>query len=225
MCAFNNLYNFRRADDVCVDKFVTDFEHVYYKFEQQDTKLPDTVMAFMLLAACNLNEDDCKLVMSATSDVSYANLKSALKRIFAEKSSSAAVSGVSHVPVKSEPVFYGDDSEACDGTAPVMYARGGRRGRRPWRGSRGARGRAPLTGSNRQAVRGGRRANPLDREGNPTRCLICESKFHWARECPDAHENRECDEAENSEETASFTIYGVHERGERKQAENLSGRV
>ena len=207
-CAFNNLYNFRCAGDMSVGKFVTDFEHVYFKFEQQDMKLPDTVMAFMLLAACNLNEEDSKLVMSATTEISYSNMKSALKRIFPDKTGSSTVSGVSHVPVKSEPVFYGDDSETGGDAAPVMYARGGRRGGRPWRGGRGARGRPPLSGANRQPVRGGRRTNPPDWDGNPTRCLICDSKFHWIRQCPDAHENRgDHDEAEKSEETVHLSLF------------------
>ena len=146
--------------------------------------------------------------MLATSEITYSSMKSALKRIFSDKFGSATASVVSSVSVKSEPVFYGDDSEASSDTAPVMYARGGRRGGRPWRGGRGARGRVALTGGNRQPLRGGRRANPLDRDGNPMRCFICDSKFHWARDCPDAHENRrENDDADDKEETVHLSLF------------------
>ena len=34
-----------------------------------------------------------------------------------------------------------------------------------------------------------RNTNPLGKDGNVTRCLVCESKFHWARDCPDSYEN------------------------------------
>ena len=80
--AFHKLYNFRRSVDARVDTFVTEFEHVYYKFKQHDMMLPDTVMAFMFLVASNLTESERHLVMSAITSVSYENMKSALKRIF-----------------------------------------------------------------------------------------------------------------------------------------------
>ena len=44
--------------------------------------LPDPVMAFMLLATCELDENDRRMVMTAFADVSYDNMKFALKIIF-----------------------------------------------------------------------------------------------------------------------------------------------
>ena len=38
-------------------------------------KLPDAVMAFMLLALCNLSESDMHLVMSAVKEVTYDGMK------------------------------------------------------------------------------------------------------------------------------------------------------
>ena len=35
-----------------------------------------------------------------------------------------------------------------------------------------------------------RKLNPIDSGGKLTRCNICESKSHWARNCPDAYENK-----------------------------------
>ena len=215
--AFNNLYNLRRSEEVSIDKFVADFEHIYYKFEQQDMKLPDPVLALMLLAACKLREDDCKLVMSAITTVAYTSIKSALKRIFSEKLGSTEASGVPCASVKSEPVMYGhgDYSDTCS-EAPVMYARGGRRGRRPYRGGRGARSRPPLSGANRQPVSGGRRTNPLDSDGNISRCAVCDSKFHWARDCPDSHEQREAEQADSSEEAVHLSLFMGYTNAEKK---------
>ena len=47
--AFQELYNLRRSADIDVAEFVNEFERYYYRFTQEKMKLPDTVMAFMLL--------------------------------------------------------------------------------------------------------------------------------------------------------------------------------
>ena len=31
--------------------------------------------------------------------------------------------------------------------------------------------------------------NPVDSEGNVRRCVICDSRLHWARDCPHSYEN------------------------------------
>ena len=261
--AFHTLYNFRRSRDSDVSNFVTEFEHIYFKFTQQDMTLPDTVMAFMLLAACNLSENEGQLVMSAISDVSYPNMKSALKRIFSADIAPKSNIAAANVPVKSEPVFYGNETD----DSQVFYTRGGKRGKHFWRdgppsgragvwkcpvpscgnnnlawrnscnrcneakppglcgdgkggfrgrGSRG-RGDTPLTGANlQQPARSGRKMNPLGPDGKVSRCLICESKFHWARECPDAYERIEKSGTEDgSYEIIHLALFVGYTTGER----------
>ena len=46
-----------------------------------------------------------------------------------------------------------------------------------------------LTGANAEHL-AGRRLNPPGSEGEVSRCLICDSKYHWARQCPHSYENR-----------------------------------
>ena len=53
-----------------------------------------------------------------------------------------------------------------------------------------------------------RGTNPLDRNGKRTRCAVCESVFHWAKDCP--HKNQKQGEirmtdAEENEEECHFT--------------------
>ena len=62
---------FRSCNILQVLKFVSEFEHMYFKFTRQDMDLPDAVMAFMLLASCNLLDIEVQLVMSAIQDVTY----------------------------------------------------------------------------------------------------------------------------------------------------------
>ena len=79
---FHEMYNLRRSADTSVHEFICTFEHVSYNFASLKMNLPDAVMAFMLLASCNFAENEVQLVMSAISDVTYENMKAAIKRIF-----------------------------------------------------------------------------------------------------------------------------------------------
>ncbi|KAK3872293.1 hypothetical protein Pcinc_022626 [Petrolisthes cinctipes] len=204
--AFQDLYNLRRQGDGNVREFVAEFEHTYFKFTKQGMTLPDSALAFMLLASCNLSDNEQQLVMSAISDVSLKNMKGALSRIF-HGEISVQSSGQIHKTVmgdvKSEPVLLGggcDDYDADSGTNKSLFVRGSQRGRVRSSG-RGYRPRGP-----RSVPRGvGRRQNPLGPDGRITRCVVCDSRFHWARECPNAYENMEnygCSFAEGDNDTA-----------------------
>ena len=37
----------------------------------------------------------------------------------------------------------------------------------------------------------GRQLNPLDSDGYTGRCMICQSVYHWANQCPHAHGNQQ----------------------------------
>ena len=73
--AFNKLYNLRRSEDTPIGTFISDFEHVYFDFKRYEMTLPDSVQAFILLSACNLNESERKVVMSGITEVTYAEMK------------------------------------------------------------------------------------------------------------------------------------------------------
>ena len=72
--AFNNLYSPRRTDCLVKD-FIAEFEHQYFKFQQEGMNFPDPVMAFMPLSSCNLSESEVHLVMSAMNKVTYEGMK------------------------------------------------------------------------------------------------------------------------------------------------------
>ena len=179
--AFHNLYDLRRNMEN-IHEYVSKFEHKYFRFTQEGMTLPDSVMAFMLLASCNLPERETQIVMSAISEINYANAKSALKRVFGQQlsmqspqESNAAVSAECTSGIKTEPVFCGDSREE------VYYTT---RGRRPRRSSRGcrfrgrARGAAMSTSAVLSDERNNRRLNPVGRDGQVSRCVICDSCYH-----------------------------------------------
>ena len=101
--AFHKLYNFRRTNGLPIVQFISEFEHVYYEFKQQSMTLPDSVMAFMLLASCNFSHSKQQLAMSAVSDVTYENMTPTVKCIFG--GGIRVTTPTPSVSVKTEPVF------------------------------------------------------------------------------------------------------------------------
>ena len=193
--AFHNLYNFRR-NEKNVHEYVSEFEHRYFKFTQEGMTLPDSVMAFMLLASCSLPERETQIVMSAISEINYTNMKSTLKRVFGQQfgmqsaQESCVEIGVEcPVSIKTEPVLCGNSME-------VLYAARGQRPR-PHKSFRGYRPRgrgrrkSMSTSVNLNDQGNSRRLNPVGRDGQVSRCVICDSRYHWARDCPHSYENNE----------------------------------
>lgn len=173
--------------------FVSIFEHTYFNFTKLDMSLPDSVRAFMLLASCCLSDTEQQLVMSAITVVSYDNMKGALNRIFAGdigaqfgSVTAGAVGGV-----KSEPVFVGEElrgqREGVVKEEEALYVRGFQRGGSGFRGGR--RGRPSTRASSGYHSSSTRKQNPLGKDGRVSRCVICDSRFHWVRDCPDSYEN------------------------------------
>ena len=155
---FAEFYKTKESDGQTLDAYISSFEHVCYKMEAQDMKLPDAVTAFMLLESCNFSDTEEKSVMSSIPEVSYDYMKVAIKRIFGEIAGNKVA-----MEIKDERVF---QSEA-------FYLRGNARGRGAFQRGRG-RGNTLQRGGN--ASRGSKRKlNPLDKNGNPTKYVICGS--------------------------------------------------
>ena len=100
----------------------------------------------------------------------------------------------STVSIKSEPTFYADASETDDSTyfsqSEARFSRSSRNrpsSRRSYRGR--GRGYRPSSNTNTAKKNSNRRVNPADADGEVSRCIICDSRMHWARECPHSYEN------------------------------------
>ena len=192
--AFQKLYNSKRTNDEDVCEFVIKFETIYYRFKHERMELPDAVMAFMLLASCSLSDTQFQLVMSSVPSITYENMKSSLKRIFGGKIERA-------ISMKEEPVLCNEvkDDNVYFGNARCNIHRGhqtpyaARNGRRPrFTGNyRGGRSFPPGACN--------RRLNPMGQDGKPSKCAVCDSKFHWAKNCLHAYEKNETEEQSGEE--------------------------
>ena len=134
--AFSCLFNLRRKEDVKMIDFISEFEHVAYKFQQEGMILPDAVMAFMLLGSSRLSDSESHMVMSGIKDVTFSSVRAALLRIFGhsfQAVQSMQTIGTSNIEIKNETLCV----DSANSGSEVMYARGGYAGRRSWSGSRG----------------------------------------------------------------------------------------
>ena len=120
--------------------------------------------------------------MSTTDDVSYENMKAIIMRVFGSEIKCRASSEISSVDIKVEPTYANVCSDDAAGDSS-FYARSNTRGRYNFwpRGNRRV-GRRPR--GNHSA----RKSNPVGNDGNISRCIICDSRMHWARDCPHSYE-------------------------------------
>ena len=79
---FRELYRLKRDQDEDIESFIAKFEHLSYKLRAQTVVLPSSVLAFMLLESCNLEESQNQLILSRMTDINDTNMKAALKRVF-----------------------------------------------------------------------------------------------------------------------------------------------
>ena len=182
--AFNKLYNLRRSEGVSINTFISEFEHVYFEFRRHHMNLPDSVQAFILLSACNLNESEKKVVMSGIGEVTYAEMKDVLRRVF-----STELVSKQDDTIKQEPVFQSNMETKEEETLYTNKTRG------YWRNNRGRRGnfRGQPTFSRGRGARGGASvgnvgnssAHGRNQTAKVRRCFGCGSKFHWIKDCPD----------------------------------------
>ena len=67
--AFKTFYNFRRTAGMPISEFVVDFERYNNEMKRYEMTLPDNVLAFMMLTAANIEEDNEKLVRATVTDL------------------------------------------------------------------------------------------------------------------------------------------------------------
>lgn len=178
--AYSNFDKLARDSTVSMADFIIEFEQRYARMKKYKMELPDAVLAFKLLDTACLEVKDRQLALTACTDLSFKEMKSALKRIFGGKTSNQTI---------------GINQEAVCVTTAQMRQRG-----KAWP-KQSEQQKAPLPGT-----------NPLDKYGRRSKCAICQSTFHWAKDCPHKSEQvkiaEDCD-SEHAEE-CNITIPKNH---------------
>ena len=221
--SFMNLENFekfRRGVDMPIHEFISKFDQLHNKVKENNITYPDGVLAYKLLTQANLAEGERNLIKATMTDLTYENIKKALLSVFSDITKKTSIK--SEPLVKVEETCYNEGSKLQE---PMYVNRGRFRGRNQRGRMQQTRGRGynNTYGSNtynvsesrgrsmNQRGRGNtnntRRLNPVDIEtGEPSKCAICNSIYHWARNCPDAFENQ------NSNNTRYNNPYYLNEQ-------------
>ena len=174
----------RRETSVKMSDYIIEFEQKYNKCKKYDMVLPDAILAFKLLDNAGLNQSDRHLALTACSDLKFDTMKAALNRIFSSKSQS---DNEQVVHVKEESAFVGEH----------RYERG--RSLRRF----GSRFRTDRSYSQKIAPS---KLNPTI-NGSISRCRLCDSKYHWFRDCPHkTHDVKLTEEQSNTSETEIVNI-------------------
>ena len=168
------------------------------------------VLAVHLLHHARVTENQKQMVLAGCGkgEINYKTMVQVLKRVFEgmEKKEESEWLGTEKynntgMLKKREGVYNVEGNE--DSKAEEYRYMHNQRGKENYR----SRGRGY-----RSCGRGGR--NPLDARGRVSVCAVCESEWHWARECPQRFDNRKRET--NRERTGDETIVYVEYEDERE---------
>ena len=158
------------------------------KTKKYGTTMSPDILAYRLLKSANLEEHHAQLIRATIKELTFNEMQLQLKKIFGDNESNVAASIKSEVKVESDVYEVTDETDN-----EVYYQRNqsynnrGYRGR--FRGKKSFRGNGKFTPKRHHQ-------NPLDAQGNISRCRICESINHWERDCPDQNSAKKRDSAE-----------------------------
>ncbi|CAG2196704.1 unnamed protein product [Mytilus edulis] len=103
--AYKNFDTFVKTENLSMSDYIIEFDKRYSKSKKYDMTLAEAVLAFKLLDNAGLSSRDKQLALTASSDVKYTSMKSALQRIFGERmcGPSEITGNVPSITIKQEP--------------------------------------------------------------------------------------------------------------------------
>ena len=185
----HKIFRLLRSPDKPVCEFLNDFADQYLKLKQAGHSLPDEILSYLLLSACDLPVEKMQMIMSSLNgSVSFADMKHQIKLIFsvdalAQKSQqNEMVSSGSGLDTLINKNDKNDNDEKVEpntffSNRQFGSPRGSSRGR--------SNNRRNFRSRNRSASYGRQGRNPLTRDGLPMKCHRCESVYHFALDCPE----------------------------------------
>lgn len=112
--AYEEFEQFRRGPSTGIAKFLGEFDSKVSELKALDINLPESLLAFRLLKAADLNDDKRTIVRATCKEMTLKDMKTAILNVFEAKfdfgneqsSSSGIDSFATPVAIKEEPVFY-----------------------------------------------------------------------------------------------------------------------
>lgn len=123
--AYQNFENFRRSASTSMADYIIQFEQHYNRLSGYKMVLPDGILAFKLLDNAGLSAQERKLALTASTDLTFSSMKSALKRIFCENSCGEIASGYKSEPIRvKEEVFMSQHRFGSKSRKSEVYLKG-----------------------------------------------------------------------------------------------------
>ena len=194
--SYHDFETIHRKDDQTMADFINEFDALLQKTKAHGNVISENLLAVKLMRAANLTNSQQQMIKAATAKIDYTNIKATMKRTFGE---STKIEDNMAPTIKTEPTFQTSCKGACacacedkghqrskiwyeEECDEVLY--GEHRNRDKYNYGNYNRNSKFNQTSKFQQKKG---RNPLDPQGNLTRCNICESINHWAAHCPDLH--------------------------------------
>ena len=169
--AYMKFSNFKKTESMSMLDYVVEFEQLNKKCINLKID-SDAVLALKLLFNANLSEQQQQMALTACSNMKYEEMKNVLTRIFS-KSPSATVFVENEREIKEEIMLTGNQNT---------------RGRGSYRGYSSGRGRGRVSRGGTSRRNEEVKMNP-SYNGTVSRCAVCDSKCHWAKDCPHSTQN------------------------------------
>ena len=180
-----------------------DFDHAYNKLRRHDTNISDDLLSFKLLKAANISAQQEQLIKATISEINYDNIAKKIKSIFSSDTETRKQNNI-ELNIKDEATYYSKETtseeeeyendneshnELCD--TYYIYEKQKKTNKFTSRNQPHATNQSqhnfPPKASiwrNNQPNKPTKGRNP-HKNGQPTRCNICQSTNHWATQCPD----------------------------------------
>ena len=172
--AYDKFETFKRPIGMSMIDFINEFERLYNNIKKYEMELSAEVSAYRLLKGAEISEDKQQLARATLTSFSYEWMKRQLKTIYDNLSQET-----SSLPLKVEPAFeskwYRKDGYYSSGANNSFT---GGRGR-----STTARGESQQNMDWRNQCSDLRRKNPMYIEMERYADVLCQSIYHYARDC------------------------------------------
>ena len=172
--AYEKFASFQRPTNMDIIDYLNEFDIQGYEMT-----LPSGVLAYRVLKSANLTPEKQQLARATITELTYENFKKQLKAIHDSSSSNS----IGSFEIKSEPTFVNETKDehtfygnSSSNRGKFNSKRGYNNGGKQWR----VNNQQKFFNTDKY----GRKMNPLNSSGNITKCSICQSIYHWVRDCP-----------------------------------------
>ena len=186
--AYESFEKFCRPKSMPISDYIIEFERLHNKIKNHNMILPDGILAYKFLNNAKITGHHKQLVRATLSELKkYDKMKEQIKKVFSDPTNfTGEVKEETNIKVETSferGTFYGNNNK--------FYNQ--KKNHSNWQRQSNfypninfyKRYNKPL-----EETRFTRKTNPLNKDGEISKCLCCGSIYHWTKQCPDSYENK-----------------------------------